>query len=149
MLQNSKLAISAAALLFAGVQAQHEGAPAAPSNCTGVYYHDINAAFYECLDERGVLESKSSVYYQSLLEHECSNVTYGNLTAVFNGTQIQGNFTQEEQMEVCDYFQWGKGYEFSWVNHDIGLIHIHEKVGNERSLYFQNETNDSSLKWDW
>ena len=148
MFKKTKLAISAVVLLFiSGSQANHVKAVA--NNCTGTFHEDINAAFYECMNERGSIESRSEVYYDTLLEHECSNVTYGNLTMMYNGTQIQGNYTEEAMIRVCDYFQWGKGYEFSWLDHDIGLIHIHEKVGGERSLSFQNSSNDASFQWDW
>ena len=86
MISNTKFAISAAALLLiSGAQAHHED-PVGVTNCTGVYYEDINAAFYDCLNERGTIESRSEVYYDNLLEHECSNVTYANLTVMFNGT---------------------------------------------------------------
>ena len=59
MFKKTKFAITATVLLLiSGSNActDHSGLG---TNCTGNYNENVNTVFYECFNERGVLESKS------------------------------------------------------------------------------------------
>ena len=62
MNKKSCVALSTIALLSSSALAQLQF-PEAPSNCTGYFYENINAAFLDCYDEAGVLQSRQDNFY--------------------------------------------------------------------------------------
>lgn len=126
---------------LAGVQAGIKDCYMASSNCTGFYYEDIMAAFVDCFDSDGSLVNREEQHYKSALEKECNSTMWGSLLSGMNMTN--GSMSSAEMMlnesttvEACNFFQWGKGYQFTQVNNGIGLVVNMAIEGGERDLYW-------------
>jgi len=162
MTKKSILAISTIAVSsLAGVQAGIRDCYMASSNCTGYYYEDIRAAFVDCHDSTGSLVNREEQFYKSALEKECNSTQWSDLLSDMNMTAGQMNPAEmqvdsNQTVNYCDYYQQGKGYQFTQVDSGIGLIVNMALEGGARDLYWQNynaSTNSSQPSngsfWSW
>ena len=101
--------------------------PAVAQNCSGFFDEEINAVFLDCRDAEGRLVVRWEQFYYSDLTQQCVNMTYGALNNLTNGS-LSFNISDDENINVCDYFDIEVGYQFSQADHDIGLIIIEGRV---------------------
>src|SRR3989337_3637326 len=104
MKYTTKIVLSSCALLcLKGVLGTPLCVPEQPSNCTGFFYDDINAAFVDCFDVEGGLLSRSEHFYTTPLVKECNSTSFMELSVSLNST-MNYNLTNETSVNVCDYF---------------------------------------------
>jgi len=167
MLKKTSLALTSAGVLsLAAVKAHHISAcDFELGNCTGYFYNDISAAFVDCYDSNGVLASRKEAFYTTPLQKECNTTDGASFVQSLNGTNaaLPTNITDMNGIEVCDYYTFGEGYQFSQANSGIGLVILGDRYNSTRDLYYQggmpsNETNSTTpvvvpstpqLNWNW
>lgn len=65
MSKTSLKTLSAIAVVsLAGVQAGIRDCMSMSSNCTGYFYNDINAAFVECFNSKGVITNREEQFFE-------------------------------------------------------------------------------------
>jgi hypothetical protein len=152
MFKKSTLVLSTIAVLsLAEVSAQIFDCQSSSANCAGYFYEDINAAFVDCYNAKGFLESRKENFYTSPLEKECNSTTYASFNATLNGTStLASTVSGTAVVEYCDYFEIGVGYQFTQADNGIGLVVVPGVIGGARDVYYRdlNLTN-STLYWDW
>lgn len=166
MLSKKSLALTSAGVLsLAAVKAHHISAcDYELGNCTGYFYNDISAAFVDCYDSNGVLASRKEAFYTSPLQKECNTTDGASFIQSLNGTNVvvPTNIANMTDLEVCDYFSYGEGYQFSQAESGIGLVILGDRYNSTRDLFYQNgmpSTDNSTapvvtptapqLNWNW
>ena len=165
MLKKTSLALTSAGVLsLAAVKAHHISAcDFELGNCTGYFYNDISAAFVDCYDSNGALASRKEAFYTTPLQKECNNTDGATFMQSLNGTSISlpANTTNMTNIEVCDYFTYGEGYQFSQANSGIGLVILGDRYNSTRDLHYTNGSlpvvnatipvapAPQQLNWNW
>ena len=79
-------------------------------NCSGFFYEEINAAFIDCFDSNGILQTRKENFYTSTLEKQCNSTYFSDFNISLNGTSILANLSDNTTVNYCDYFEVGVGY---------------------------------------
>lgn len=151
MFNKHRLTIPAAVLLVNGALASAESkVGSSGSKCTGEFHEEINTLYMRCNNEEtGATESTQEHFYDSLLGKECETLTFGDLQNLY-GEDLPKSLEEDQEVEVCDYYEAGSGYQFSIVDNEIGLLMIEGKKESERNDYYLNlNATSENINWNW
>ena len=147
MLKKTSLALTSAGFLSLAAAKHLSICDFEVGNCTGYFYNDINAAFVDCHDSNGVLQSRKEAFFTYPLQKECNTTDGASLMKSMNGTNVAGpaNMSDNANLTVCDYYAYGRGYQFSQADSGIGLLIWEEKYNSTRALWYQNATEEPKV----
>lgn len=70
--------------------------------------------FADCFDE-DMLSTRIEKFYKNMLAKRCNTTTFDEVQSILNYT-LSTDLSDSDSVDICDYFEFGSGYQFSVVD---------------------------------
>ncbi len=98
--------------------------------------------FYDRLDNQGRIVERIEKSYPIPPVSQCNQTTYGNFLSSLSAKSIaplqQSNLTQDSQLQCCDFYSNGLGYQFTICDQNVGAYILSDRRGSELDLQYLN-----------
>ena len=146
------------ALLFATSRAQ-TNATNIPANYTvaSKYLPDLGMLFVDTLDQYGTIIERTEKYFALPPTSVCSMISYGTFLSSLEQQNIAplgggSNLASESQIQCCDMYSEGEGYQFTICNSGVGSYILTDRLGSSTDLMYrnmpENEVGFNNVTWD-
>jgi len=91
--------------------------------------------FYDKLDNKLRIVERIEKFYPIPPVSICNQTTYGDFLSSLNKAGIAPlaalNLNNSDQLQCCDFYSNGLGYQFTICDHNVGVYILNEKKGGQ------------------